>query len=121
MKGITTRKIKKIFRDNLPVIVILSALILLAFYYQYAWRNQKISGEDVIYRVGKMINLPADEVPTIATVTNLEPLKDNVFFTNAKLGDTVLIYAKSAKAILFRTSENRIIEIGSLNIGKNTK
>jgi hypothetical protein len=70
----------------------------------------------LITQVGKLIALPTDEKPTVATVTDASKVKDQPFFTNAKNEDKVMIYQKAQKAILFRPSENRIIEVGAVNI-----
>lgn len=74
--------------------------------------NQKL-----IEAMGQLMVLPTDETPTIATVTDLEKLKDQPFFTNAQVGDKVLIYTNAKKAILYRPSENKVIELAPLNIG----
>lgn len=72
----------------------------------------------LVTTVGKLISLPSDETPTVATVTDIEKIKDQVFFKNAKVGDKVLIYTNAKKAILYRPSENRIIEVGAVNINQ---
>lgn len=72
----------------------------------------------LISQVGKLIDLPKDETPTIATITDISKLKDQPFFANAKNGDKVLIYTNAKKAILYRPSENRIIEVGAVNINQ---
>lgn len=72
--------------------------------------------DDLIAKVGKLISLPTDENPTVATVTDASKVKDQPFFANASNGDKVLIYQKAQKAILYRPSENRIIEVGAVNI-----
>jgi hypothetical protein len=69
-----------------------------------------------VAQVSKLIALPTDEKPTIATVTDASKVKSQLFFQNAVNGDIVLIYTKAQKAILYRPSENRIIEVGALNI-----
>ena len=68
--------------------------------------------------VGKLIALPSDEKPTVATVSDAEKVKEQPFFKNAKNGDKVLIYTNAKKAILFRPSENRVIEVGAVNINQ---
>jgi len=70
----------------------------------------------LVAQVGKLISLPTDETPTVATVTDASKVKDQPFFANAQNNDKVLIYQKAAKAILYRPSENRIIEVGAVNI-----
>ena len=68
--------------------------------------------------VGKLIELPKDESPTIATVTDVEKVKEQPFFKSAKNEDKVLIYTNARKAILYRPSEKRIIEVGAVNINQ---
>ena len=70
----------------------------------------------VIRDVGKLIMLPEGEIPTVATVTDPESLKDQPFFVNAMVGDKVLIYTNARKAILFRSSENKLVDVAPLNI-----
>jgi hypothetical protein len=66
---------------------------------------------NIINEVGKLIVLPTDEIPTIATVTDLSQLKNQPFFANAKVGDDVLIYSQAQKAILYDPSLNKIVEM----------
>ncbi len=72
--------------------------------------------EQVVIDVSKVMILPENETPTLATVTDLTPLKDQPFFSKAMLGDLVLIYTNSKKAILWRPSTKQIVEVSSLNI-----
>lgn len=70
--------------------------------------------------VGKLIELPPDETPTVATVSDASKVKDQPFFKNAKVGDKVIVYSNSKKAILYRPSENKIIEVGVVNLQQQT-
>jgi hypothetical protein len=74
--------------------------------------------DSLVAEVGKLIVLPSDEKPTIATVTDAEKIKDQSFFKNAKNGDKIIIYTGTKKAILYRPSEKRIIEVGAVNINQ---
>lgn len=69
-----------------------------------------------VAKVGKLITLPTDETPTVATVTDSSKVKDQAFFQKAQNGDMVLIYTKAQEAILYRPSSNIIVEVGSVNI-----
>lgn len=78
----------------------------------------KKEADDVLGAVGKLLDLPKDEKPTIATIADKTKIdvKQQPFFTNAANGDKVLLYVKAKKAILFRPSVNKIIEVGTLNV-----
>jgi hypothetical protein len=65
--------------------------------------------------IGKYMVLPTDETPTLATVSDPSKLRDQPFFANAMAGDKVLIYTISRKAILWRPSTSKIVEISALN------
>ena len=60
--------------------------------------------------------LPSEE-PTIATVSNIEALRSQPFFANAKNGDRVLIYVNARKAVLYDPVNNKIVEATPINIG----
>lgn len=77
--------------------------------------------EKTIEAVGRLMDLPSDEVPTIATVTDVSAVSDQPFFQSAQNGDRVLIYASAKKAILYRPGGNRIIEVGAVNINQQNQ
>lgn len=68
--------------------------------------------------VSSLIDLPADETPTVATVTDVTKVKDKPFFAKAQNGDKVLLYAKSSKAILYRPATKKLIEVSTLNLSE---
>jgi hypothetical protein len=82
--------------------------------------NAKAAAEvqSVIAEVSKLIDLPADEQPVLATVADVEKLKEQPFFRKAVNGDKVLIYGSDRRAILYRPSEKRILEVGAININQ---
>ena len=49
----------------------------------------------------------------------LEKLGDQAFFSKAQKDDRVVIYAQAKKAILYRPSTKKIVEVAPLNIGEN--
>jgi hypothetical protein len=75
-------------------------------------------------KIGQFFDLPSDEEPVLATVTDIEKIKGQKFFTKAQNGDKVLIYTQNKKAILFRPGTGKIIEASTilgLDEGKETK
>lgn len=70
--------------------------------------------QELVKEVGKLIALPTDEDPTLATILDVEKLKGQPFFVNAINGDRVLVYTKARKAYLYRPTEQRLIEVGAL-------
>jgi hypothetical protein len=69
-----------------------------------------------VIAIGKLMDLPTDESPTIAMVGDPEQLKQQGVFTKPQMDDVVLIYPKAKRAILYRPSSNKIIEVTSVNI-----
>ena len=72
----------------------------------------------LVKKVSEFLTLP-DEQPTLATVTDPKLLRDQPFFAQAQTGDKVLIYALAKKAILYRPSTNKVIEVAPINLGNN--
>ncbi len=80
----------------------------------------KKEADSLVAQVGKLILLPSEQ-PTVATITEPEKLKDQVFFAHAQVGDKVLIYANARKAILFNPTQNRLVEVAPLVIGEGSQ
>jgi len=121
----------KIFQlKNLKILLI--ALIVVgstgaAIYFYSQYQTIK-TNPDIIYQqenkeillnLGKHMQLPQGEEPSIATVLDFTKLKDQKFFENAKNGDKIIIYNSARKAILWRPETNKIIEVAPLVLGED--
>lgn len=112
-------------KSKFKYLVIVLFLLLIAamgttyYFYQKTKSNVPENPEkqlaEVIRMVGKHMVLPEGEVPTMATVSDPEKLKDQPFFMNAKKGDKVLIFSDSRKAILYNPTSDRIVEVAPIN------
>jgi hypothetical protein len=67
-------------------------------------------------KIGKFVDLPTDEEPSIAEVKDTEKLKGQLFFSGAQNGDKVMIYSKNKKAVLYRPGTGKVIEVTSLGL-----
>lgn len=72
--------------------------------------------KQLLDEVSKILVLPQNETPTIATVSDLSKLAGQPFFEAAAVGDKVIIYSTSKKAILYRPSEKKVINIAPLTL-----
>ena len=111
------------------VAVLIALAAALYFYMQYQKSQQLLQNptlaanqqtQALLDAVGKLIELPKDETPTIATVSDVSKLQGQPFFSKAKNGDKVLIYTKNRKAILYDPAANIIVEVAPVNIGEVT-
>ena len=96
-----------------------SAYFLVAYRNNQADPNAALQKEtkDLTVRIGRFMELPAGEEPTLATVTDQEKLKGQDFFAHAQNGDKLLVYPSAKKAILFRPSTGKIVEVSNLVSG----
>lgn len=62
-------------------------------------------------KVAKLMLLPS-ETPVVGTVEDASKQKDQPFFKDAQNGDRILVFTASKKAIIYRESENKIINVG---------
>ncbi len=121
-KNISKQNLTKVL---IPIIMTVAVIaIVLAGYFYSQVRVLKKDPQavaqkevaDLVAKVSRLLVLPTGETPTIATVSDLEALKDQVFFASAQEGDKVLIYAQAKKAILYSVTLNKIIEVAPLSI-----
>jgi hypothetical protein len=114
-----------ISKKSLPwllVCLLLLVSVFLFLQYRQAQDNMTVTEQNSKYQkqLGKLILLPTNESPTIATVKDAGKLSKQVFFKDAKNGDKLFVYSKSRKAILYRPSSNMIINVQSVNVTPNS-
>lgn len=120
--GFMKRRRKLLFFAFILLLAIGSAVFFYTKYQdsQYKLNNPEIVAraetESLVVKVGKLVELPSDEEPTVATVSDVSKLSSQTFFASAKNGDKVLIYSKARKAVLYRPSQNIVINVAPLNV-----
>lgn len=82
--------------------------------------SAKLETDRIKSEVSSIIEVPSDEEPTIATVSEASKLSNQAFFAKAQNGDKLLMYSKAKKAILYRPNTKKIIEVAPINLGNNT-
>jgi hypothetical protein len=123
------RRIKKIL---LPVLYVAVLLGLGAFGGLYFKKYQDLKKnppsadvaaqaqvDKTVAEVGKLYQLPKDEKPSVATVKDINKLKDQPFFAKAQNDDVTLIYSNAKLAILYRPSTKQIVNVSSVTIQDN--
>lgn len=111
---------------GLTLVAVLGLVFGIYYFYQYQKTQKNVTNpavagqfelKDTVEKVGRLVELPVDEEPTLATVSDVTKLKNQPFFIKARNGDKVLIYQKAKKAILYRPSTNKIVEYGPISLG----
>lgn len=115
-------------KSNKLILILVVLLVLLAAGAAYLFMQvsalkqdpdalARKEAEELVAVVGKLILLPKDELPTVATVSDPTKLAGQAFFAKAKVGDKVLLYPNARKAYLFDPEANRVLEVAPINLG----
>lgn len=102
----------------LLIIIAAGVIYAVSYYAPDATVTSNQSAKDVqnlLKDLGKIYEMPKDETPTVATVTDIKKLSGQPFFKNAKDGDKVILFGGIKEAILFRSSTKKIINMTSIN------
>jgi hypothetical protein len=107
--------------ENPVVVSVVTALITLAvvftavnFHHNHTNQSQL---QRVLSQVGRLMLLPQNEEPTLATVTDQAKLQGSLKAV-AKTGDDVLVYQKHSEAIVYRPSANKIVAVEPVLLGR---
>ena len=110
---------RKTFNLILLVILLISLCLSGFLYFKLKKVENSNNGtkeevKSLIDKVSRLYLIPKDEEPTVATVSDPQILKDQSFFTLAEKGDKVLIFTRASKAVLYRPSIDKIVEIAPI-------
>ena len=118
----------KRFSKSFFIIALIVIILGFAAYYFIDYKsilnggNSKVAsstinteGIKILAQLGKIIVLPLDVNPVIASVTNADTLKSQqAFFTNVKNGDWLIVYPDLA--IIFDAKANKIMKVGPVQM-----
>src|SRR3989339_468579 len=109
----------------LTIMVFVGLFGSIYFYYKYnqVKNNPEVVSQkevnDVVKSVSKLMILPSEEVPSVATVLDKEKLSNQPFFSNVENGDKLLIFPKAMQAIIYRPGSNKIIKVGPIFLNED--
>jgi hypothetical protein len=72
--------------------------------------------ERTLKEISELRELPKNEVPSFALVTDISKLSGEIFFANGENGDYIVAYKKSNLSILYRPIEKKIINVGTITV-----
>jgi len=111
-----------ITKRNLIIAAFLILLVGFVYYFMQYQKLSKTSAEiskektaQLIKEVSKLAVIPNDPNVQVATVTDINKLKGQAFFSSAQNGDVILIFPEAKEAILYRPSLHKIVSISQLS------
>ncbi|MFZ1812662.1 MAG: hypothetical protein WAU02_04090 [Candidatus Saccharimonadales bacterium] len=97
---------------KLWVTVVLSLLVpFLSWYFLYRPESSLETVTQVKTEVSRHYVLPLDEDPALLTIVDISKLSSATLIGKVKNGDKVLLYKSSQKAIIYRPSIDRIVDV----------
>lgn len=130
----TKKRRKLIPRLSTVIICVLLAVVAGGGYYFYDKYNEtkqeveklstiqgqqelsKSQTQKLLEEMRSRIVLPDGEDPVIATITDINQLKNNEFYKNAKNDDRVVVFANAKKAYIYRPSTKTIVNVGAFSV-----
>lgn len=87
----------------------------------WAWASEEVRQsvlvENAVAAAGKLMLLPDNEEPLIATILDVEALKaEQAFYSNAQNGDQLLIFGNSLRAVIYSPERNMIVNVGPVQV-----
>ena len=108
----------KLIVGGVVLLLIIASLLGFFFFTRAKSPTVVVNPDEVsslLEEISHIYDLPTGETPTLATVTDVDKLKNQPFFEKAKNGDKVVIYNQAKKAILYDPVSHKILEIAPLS------
>lgn len=100
-------------------VICITILIVIAGGSLWLFRSKPVKlaaaeQQAVMQQVAQLAVVPSGETPSITTVINKAEVKQ-AFLQNAENGDKVLLYFQAGRAIVYRPSTHKIVNMGPLD------
>jgi len=110
-------------RRSVFVILFIVVLVVGGYYFLNKPTPEERAKQELasaIARVSKIMILPQDDQPVLATVTDAKTLiAQQTFFAGSINGDQLLLFPKSMKAVIWSPSRSKIINVGPIEQSSN--
>lgn len=120
---VSAMKMKRVLIGALLVIAVLGVGGSVYYFQQYTALKSNPNAEArkqsdaLVAALGRHIELPQDEVPSVVTIVDKTKLSGQAFFKAAENGDILFAYINTKEAILYRPSTDKIIQVAAINVG----
>lgn len=101
----------------------LSRILLIRYHEsqkQVPKNPQVMTAGNQIDALSRLIELPTDENPTVASISDTGKLEAQEFFKKAQNGDIVFAYPKNKLAILYRPGIQKIVKVAPIVINNKS-
>lgn len=96
-------------------VVVVVVLAALGYYFLQvkgvASNPDAVNTKATLRELSKLMLVPSDAEPVISTITDTETIPKQPFFKYAQNGDIVIIFQSELKAVLYRPSTKRIVNM----------
>ena len=115
-------------KNKFIYIIILLILIGISVFFFLQYKSVKDSNinpnkelKEVTEQASRIYDLPKGKA-TLITVESTKEFAGQEFFSDAEIGDKILIYTSAQQAIIYRPSTNKLVNVGPISISnKETK
>lgn len=108
----------KLIVGGVVLFLIIASIAGYFFFTKARSSTEAVNPDEVsslLEEISNIYELPTGETPTVATITDVDKLKNQPFFEKAKNGDKVIIYNQAKKAILYDPISRKILEVAPLS------
>lgn len=113
-----TRRLRIIF---IVLIALLVSSLAFGGYFFYKYKFNAISesaskkeAEKLFSKISDIYYFPEGEKPAIATVSDPSIFSGQGYFESAQIGDAIFIFAGTKRAVLYRPSIDKIIDVAPM-------